>query len=123
MRIVLGLGLLLLGACNNASPLLGLDDLIFVPGAQYLPGPFPSASGGPDTVQVTPEFATTVVGSNNEVLNGLLSSSATGAVIGVPDVDGSWIVKAGFPGIESRTTRRCPTPSSSPTTSRSDLSR
>src|SRR5579863_8116954 len=89
------------GCSSGASPQLGLDDLVQVPGAQYLPGPFPAASGGPDTVQITPTFASEIVGSNNEVLNGLLSSAATAAVVGVTGVDGAWIVKAGFPGIEA----------------------
>jgi hypothetical protein len=99
-----------LAACDSsASSQLGLDNLMQISGAQYVPGPFPQPSGGPATVQVVPTYGTAIVGSmcsNNpctaadqEVINGLLDPGATAAVVGVQGVDGSWIVTAGFPGV------------------------
>jgi hypothetical protein len=90
-----------LAGCDAASSQLGLDDLAQVTGAQYRPGPFPAANGGPATVQVVPTFATTLVGSNSEIINGLLPPDATSAIIGVAGLDGAWIVTAGFPELQN----------------------
>ena len=93
-----------LAACTDAaSAQLGLDDVLQVPNAQYVPGPFPAANGGPPTVQIVPMYATTLIGAtaDPDVIDGLLAPDATGAIVGVAGFDGSWIVTAAPPGIEN----------------------
>ncbi|NVB78615.1 MAG: hypothetical protein HOV81_09495 [Kofleriaceae bacterium] len=92
--------LLLLGACDAASPELGLDQLLQVEGAQFRPGPFPAADGGPATVAVTTTRSRFVIGQTGEAFRGVLEPAARGAVIGLDGVDGTWLVAAGPPDVD-----------------------
>lgn len=87
--------LLLLGACDAASPDPGLDAMLQVTGAQYRPGPFPSDAGGPAAQSVTTRHSELVVGRSGEALRGVLDPAARGVVIGVDGFNGTWIVPAG----------------------------
>jgi hypothetical protein len=99
---VIGVAAAAAACTDSASAQLGLGDLAQVPGAQYVPGAFPRPTGGPTTVQVVPQYATTLIGgATPEVIDGLLPSSATAALVGVAGLDGAWVVTASFPGIEN----------------------
>lgn len=91
------LGLVLLGACDAASPDPGLDAVLEIPGAQYRPGPFPSDTGGPAVVGVATRHSTVVIERVGEKAIGALAPSARAAVFGIAGYDGAWIVPAGPP--------------------------
>lgn len=86
--------LLLLCACDAASPDPGLDAMLQVEGAQFRPGPFPSADAGPEALAVQAQHSELVVGHSGERVRGVLAANATGAVIGVEGFDGTWLVPA-----------------------------
>jgi len=87
-----------LAACaDDASPELGLGDLLYVDGAQYRPGPFPPASGGPDVLSLVPTNPTIVIGTHDQVVRGLLAPGAQAAIVGIDGARGAWIVPAGAP--------------------------
>jgi hypothetical protein len=94
--------LLALAACaDTASPELGLGDLLYVDGAQYRPGAFPAATGGPDVVSLIPVNPTIVIGSHDEVVRGLLAPGAQSAILGIRGARGTWIVPAGAPNFSA----------------------
>jgi hypothetical protein len=93
--------LLALCACEGASPELGYDAFIQVPSAQFRPGPFPSASGGPAARTVVTSHSTVQIGTVDERLHAVLDASATGAIIGVEGTSGAWILPAGPPDADA----------------------
>ena len=94
--------LLVLAACaGDASSELGLGDLLYVDGAQYRPGAFPSASGGPDVTSAQTAHSTVVIGTNRESLRAVLAPDARAVIVGIPGARGSWIVPAGPPDIDT----------------------
>jgi hypothetical protein len=91
-----------LTACTHAaSSELGLGDYLYVDGAQYRPGPFPTPTGGPAVMQAQSEHSTIVLGGNIEQLTGVLAPDATAAIVGIPGARGTWIVPAGPPQTET----------------------
>jgi hypothetical protein len=91
-----------MAACTgDASPELGLGDLLLVDNAQYRPGAFPAATGGPDVTSAQTAHSTIVVGSHREPLRGVLAPAARAAIIGIPGARGSWIVPAGAPDTDT----------------------
>ena len=96
------LALVLLAACGElASPELGLGDLLYVDGAQYRPGAFPSASGGPAVVSAQTEHTMIVIGTNRESVSAVLAPSARATIVGIPGAAGTWIVPAGPPDFDT----------------------
>ena len=93
--------LLLVAACGGASPELGLDSLVVVPGAQFRPGDYPAPTGGPDTLQVLPLHQNAIIGGTFESVTGILGTSARGAILGIDGATGVWILPAGPPGFEN----------------------
>lgn len=102
MRAVLA-AVLACGACTDgAASDPGLDSMLQVRHAQFRPGPFPAATGGPEAVQVNPARAIAVVGQFvDNTLKGVLGADAQGAVFGIEGYDGAWIVAASTPDFES----------------------
>jgi hypothetical protein len=91
-----------LAACaGQASPELGLGDLLYVDGAQYRPGAFPAQTGGPDVTSAQTAHSTIVVGTHREPLHGVLAPDARAAIVGIPGARGAWIVPAGEPDIDT----------------------
>ena len=98
------LGLLLgavLGACDAASPELGYDAVLQIPGAQFRPGPFPAPTGGPDAVMVSTTRGRVTIGELREKLHGALAADARAAILGLTGTDGTWIVTAGPPTFDT----------------------
>ena len=93
--------LLLAAACDAATPDPGLGRALFVDGAQFRPGRFPAATGGPATLSLDNAHDRIVAGANREPLHGVLGPSATAAIIGIDGRSGTWIVPAGPPDIET----------------------
>lgn len=92
---------LLLCACDAASPDPGLDAMLQVPGAQYRPGPFPDDEGGPAAISVQTRHSEVVVGRAGEELRGVLDGTARGTVIGVEGFDGTWLLPASGSDIDT----------------------
>lgn len=91
-----------LGACSDgASPALGLDALLQIPGAQYLPGPFPADTGGPATRALQLTHAVVPLGEEREKIVGVLDPDARTGVVGLVGVDGAWLVNAGYPDLDA----------------------
>ncbi len=100
--------ILLLTACEGASTELGLDAILRVRDAQFRPGAFPAAEGGPPALAAQTAHATVVAGRFDEQLLATLDQGATSAIIGVAGLDGAWIVPAGVasPSLPGRPTIR-----------------
>src|SRR2546427_8640359 len=93
--------LFLAGCWTTASPDPGLGDAIFVDGAQFRPGGFPAASGGPAVLSLQTAHQMIVIDQNREPLHGVLDPAAQAAIVGVPGARGAWIVHAGPPDIDT----------------------
>lgn len=86
---------LCIAGCEAASPRLGYDAVIEVPGAQFRSGVFPLATGGPPTRSATTSHSMVVAGTVDERLHVVLDRSSTAAIIGVDGAPGAWILPAG----------------------------
>jgi hypothetical protein len=97
--------LLLLGlaACDAATSDPGLGAPLYVGSAQFRPGAFPAATGGPATVDLKPLFSTMIIGEYRQKLTGHLAPDATAAIIGLQGAPGAWIVPAGAPDVDAPT--------------------
>jgi hypothetical protein len=93
--------LILLAACEAASPDPGLTARLHVDGAQFRPGPFPGDDGGPATLAVTTRHAEITIGESGEPMRGVLEPAARGAVIGIDGEDGAWIIAASNPDLDT----------------------
>lgn len=93
--------LFVLLGCDAASSETGLDAMLQVAGAQFRPGPFPVEDGGPATLVVTTRHSEIVVGDVGEPLVGVLDPTARGAVIGIDGFDGTWLIAAGPPDLDT----------------------
>jgi len=88
-------------SCSGASSDPGYDALLQVPGAQFRPGLFPDATGGPAALSATTTHASLVIGRIHEKIHGVLDAGARAAILGIFGADGAWIVPAGPPDIDT----------------------
>jgi hypothetical protein len=93
--------IVLVCACTAASPDPGYDAFVQIPGAQFRPGPFPAATGGPTALSVVTTHPSVVIGRVHEKVHGILGTGARAAIVGAHGTDGSWIVPAGPPDIDT----------------------
>ena len=91
----------LAGCWTTASPDPGLGDAIVVQGAQFRPGAFPAASGGPPVLSLATTHVTATIDQEREQVNAVLDPAAHAAIVGVPGARGAWIVPAGPPDIDT----------------------
>lgn len=91
----------LLGACDAASSDPALDAVFRVENAQFREGPFPADEGGPATVAVSTLSTRVEIASRTEQVRGVLEPGARAAVIGIEGFDGTWLVPAGVPGLDT----------------------
>ncbi|HTR55960.1 MAG TPA: hypothetical protein VMJ10_35030 [Kofleriaceae bacterium] len=95
---------LLSSACwTTASSDTGYGNAIYVDQAQFRPGEFPDATGGPPILQLYTEHATVLLGENREALTGVLDPAAHAAIVGIVGASGTWIVPAGPPDLSTPT--------------------
>src|SRR5262245_49035637 len=87
--------------CSAASPDPGLGAMLQVEDAQFRPGAFPADEGGPATVALTTRHSEIAIGALDEPMRGVLAPAATGAVIGIDGVEGTWIIPAGPPDFDT----------------------
>jgi hypothetical protein len=73
----------------------GLGDAIYVDNAQFRPGAFPSANGGPAIATLETTHPTVVLDEHREHLHGVLDPAAQAAIVGIVGARGAWIVPAG----------------------------
>jgi hypothetical protein len=85
---------------DGLGDLLVVDDVAMHP-AQFRPGAFPAASGGPAVISAQPIHTAVVVGHPREQLGAALDPAATGAIVGVAGARGAWILPTGAPDIET----------------------
>jgi hypothetical protein len=90
-------------ACGGASPDPGLGGDLYVAGAQFVPGPLPSPSGGPSVAGL--HFASTTLspGAHDAPLLGSLDPTGTAAALGLVGDRGYFVVPAGVPDTEAPT--------------------
>ena len=100
VRALLALAMAVAG-CTAASSDPGTGVELQVPGAQYLPGPFPAPTGGPISTALQTTHASVLIGRLHEQLHGILSPDSTGAIVGIAGVDGAWILPAGPPDLNT----------------------
>ena len=93
--------LVLAGCADLASSDPGIGSPLYVANAQFRPGEFPAATGGPTTQAVQPLHQTIVVGENRETVSATLAPDARAAIVGLAGVPGTWIVTAGPPDFEA----------------------
>ncbi len=94
------LGLLACG-CEGVSPDPGYGAALAVDGAQFRPGAFPAATGGPPTQQLVAGHASVAIGTFRERFHAVLDPAARAAIVGIAGHDGTWIVVAGPPDIDT----------------------
>jgi hypothetical protein len=90
-----------LAACDGATPEPGYGAALQLAGAQFREGPFPAASGGPPTQQLVASHAAISIGTIRERLHAVLDPDARAAIAGIEGTDGTWIVVAGPPDIDT----------------------
>ncbi len=90
-----------LAGCDAASSELGRDALLQVDGAQWRPGPAPTARGGPTVEAVTVVRTQLLRDTDGQRISGALGGGATAVWIGLDGDDGGWIVTAGPPSIDT----------------------
>jgi hypothetical protein len=89
-----------LAGCSGASSDPGLNALMRVSGAQYVPGTTPVAMDGPPLLQFVNTTNTIRPGQLSKSLSGIASRDTTGVAIFLDGDAGYWVVE---PGIEDPT--------------------
>lgn len=103
MRAAWSGALVLVAACDAASPALGRDAALQVLGAQWRPGPEPESASGPTVDDVGLLRATFRRDGDGQRIVGTLAPSATAVWIGLEGDIGGWSVTAGPPGVDAPT--------------------
>jgi hypothetical protein len=93
--------LVLLGACDAASPDPGIAAALTVAGAQYLPDGMPTPTGGPAVLDLTTPRPTVAIGLAGQRLRGVLAPDARAAIIALHDGRDAWLVTAGPPDLDT----------------------
>jgi hypothetical protein len=93
--------LALAGCADLASSDPGLGRPLYVANAQFRPGAFPAATGGPSALAVQPLHQMVVVGQNRETIAATLAPDAHAGIVGIAGQPGTWIVPAGPPDFEA----------------------
>ncbi len=101
MRVIVCMASLAVACTTGASPDPGYDQTLHVVGAQFRPGPFPEPSGGPQTTSLVTPHRTIEVGQLRERVRAVLGADAHAAIVGMAGIDGTWIVVAGPPEIDT----------------------
>lgn len=102
-------GYALLGCTLTAACSAGVSDdpaltaRMRLAGAQFVPGPTPSAQDGPEVASVTLPTTTIWPGLPAKTLQGTLGSSATSAAVALSMDAGYWLVVAGVPDVSAPT--------------------
>jgi len=93
-----------LAACAaGATSDRGLDSLMVIEGAQYVPGATPGAQDGPGVASLDLKTSTIWAGYADKPINGSLRATATAAALALSSDQGHWIVSAGAPDFSTPT--------------------
>src|SRR5262245_49155957 len=85
-------------ACNGgATAERGLDSLMVIEGAQYVPGATPSQQDGPAVASVDLKTSTIWAGYADKPVSGSLAETATAAALALSSDQGHWIIPAEAP--------------------------
>lgn len=95
------LAIMMLAACDAASPDPGLDAALRVAGAQFRPGPFPHDEGGPAALALTSAHNEMPIGPIEEPVHAVLDPAARGVALGIAGQSGAWVLPAGPPDVET----------------------
>jgi len=91
----------LAGCADVASSDPGRGAALYVQGAQFRPGGFPAATGGPATLSVQSLFPTMVIGQDRQVVTAAMEPAAHAAIVGLAGEPGAWILPAGPPDVDT----------------------
>lgn len=86
--------------CAGTSADPGVDALMQVGAAQFVPGPLPGASGGPAITSLANPTNVARPGQVQRPLGGTLEPSATAVRVGLKGDRGHWLVVAGAPRVD-----------------------
>lgn len=90
-----------LAGCTAATSDPGRGAALYVEDAQFRPGAFPAASGGPAALSLQSLYPTIVLGEDRQQLTAALDPAAHAAIIGIAGEPGTWIVVAGPPDVDT----------------------
>jgi hypothetical protein len=93
--------LLALAACSGVTGDPGYGRALQVFGAQFRPGGFPDATGGPATQSLVTLSPNAEIGGVRNRLHAVLDPDARAAIVGIAGADGAWLVLAGPPDIDT----------------------
>ena len=93
--------IVLAGCADLASSDPGIGAPLHIDHAQFRPGGFPAATGGPTVQSIQTLHATVIIGENRETVSATLDANATAAIVGLDGYRGTWIVPSGPPDFES----------------------
>ncbi|HEX4449938.1 MAG TPA: hypothetical protein VH143_03655 [Kofleriaceae bacterium] len=97
----LALAVLAFSCSGGATPDLGYGNDLVVQGAQFRPGNFPDASGGPATLNLSQKHTGIVIGEVREPISALFDGTATGVIVGIQGEPGNWTLPTQPPDIEN----------------------
>ena len=87
-------------ACGGGNDGGGLDAWLRIPGGQYVAGPLPAPSGGPEVVQAFTSRADIAAGSQDRRVQASLQPATAAVAIGLDGDRGHWILPAGPPSAQ-----------------------
>jgi hypothetical protein len=100
MRAAAAIALASLCACGGGTDTLGLHAWLRVPGAQYIAGPLPQPSGGPEVLQASVSRADIAPGLQDRSVQASLDARAAGVALGLDGDTGYWVLPAGPPDVQ-----------------------
>jgi hypothetical protein len=92
-----------LGCSDGATDDPGSGALLRVAGAQFVAGPMPAATAGPEVASIQLLTNTIWPGCSDKPIRGALGPSATAATLALSGDEGYWIVPAGVPDVSAPT--------------------
>jgi hypothetical protein len=95
-RAALGVALALC-ACGGGVDSTGTDALLRVPGAQFIPGELPQASGGPAVLQASINRVDVNPGQLDRTVTVTTPPGTSGVLLAIQGDAGYWVVPAGGP--------------------------
>jgi hypothetical protein len=87
-------------ACGGGTDSLGLRAWLRVPGAQYVPGPLPAPSGGPEVLQASISRADVAPGLQDRSVHASLDPATSGVAVGIDGDIGYWVLPAAPPDVQ-----------------------
>jgi hypothetical protein len=101
MRTLAAALLWMAAGCGGASPDPGVGGELYVPGAQFVPGPPPADDGGPRVLALRLSDPSVFPGAHDQPLLGALAPSGTAVALDLAGDRGYFVVGASVPDTEA----------------------